>query len=114
MLEPLAIRAAPSNPCGGICPCRRPPALGALDAAPLVPPPPCAPTLCCRDDVLPCRVYLRHCVLAAQRLGAEAHASFLDGTFLSDRATTVRQHLEANPGILDELPPPSLVGRYSG
>jgi hypothetical protein len=22
-----------------------------------------------RDDILPCRVYLRHCVLAAQKLG---------------------------------------------
>ncbi|KAI7843079.1 hypothetical protein COHA_003250 [Chlorella ohadii] len=66
------------------------------------------------DDVLPCRVYMRHCVLAAQRLGAEAYASFLDGTFLSDRTTTLRQHLAANPDILEELPPPSLIGRYSG
>ncbi|KAL0054242.1 hypothetical protein WJX82_005995 [Trebouxia sp. C0006] len=23
-----------------------------------------------RDDVLPCRVYLRHCVLASQKLGS--------------------------------------------
>lgn len=69
-----------------------------------------------RPDVLPCRVYLRHCVLAAQRLGPEAHASFLDGTVLSDRATTVRQHLESSlgQGILEEQPPPSLIGRYSG
>jgi hypothetical protein len=71
-------------------------------------------TLCCRDDVLPCRVYLRHCVLASQALGPEAHASFLDGTVLADRRTTVRQHLGRNPGIMQELPPPSLVGRYSG
>ncbi|KAI3429602.1 hypothetical protein D9Q98_005688 [Chlorella vulgaris] len=63
------------------------------------------------DNVLPCRVYLRHCVLAAQRLGSEAHASFLDGSVLSDRTTTVRQHLAAEPGIMDELPPPSLIGR---
>jgi hypothetical protein len=59
-------------------------------------------------------VYLRHCVLAAQRLGPAAHASFLDGSVLSDRTTTVRQHLAAEPGIMDELPPPSLIGRYSG
>jgi hypothetical protein len=64
--------------------------------------------------VLPCRVYLRHCVLAAQRLGSEAHASFLDGTFLADRRTTVREYLAANPGIMEEQPPPSLIGRYSG
>ncbi|KAL4443866.1 hypothetical protein ABPG75_011603 [Micractinium tetrahymenae] len=66
------------------------------------------------DDVLPCRVYLRHCVLAAQRLGPAAFQSFLDETYLADRVTTVRQHLAANPGILQELPPPSLIGRYSG
>ena len=64
--------------------------------------------------MLPCRVYLRHCVLAAQRLGPAAHDSFLDGTLLADRRTTVRQHLAANPSILTELPPPSLIGRYSG
>lgn len=74
--------------------------------------PPILPS--CRDDVLPCRVYLRHCVLAAQRLGPAAFESFLDGTYLADRATTVRQHLAANPEIMQELPPPSLVGRYSG
>lgn len=64
--------------------------------------------------MLPCRVYMRHCVLAAQRLGDEAYDSFLDGTYLSDRRTTLRQHLAANPDIMEELPPPSLVGRYSG
>ena len=75
-----------------------------------------SPHFCChhRDDVLPCRVYLRHCVLAAEGLGPEAHASFLDHTLLADRVTTVRQHLERDPGIMRELPPPSLVGRYSG
>lgn len=67
-----------------------------------------------RDDILPCRVYLRHCVLAAKGFCPEAYESFLDATFLSDRVTTVRQHLEAHPDILQELPPPELVGRYSG
>lgn len=36
----------------------------------------------CRDDVLPCRAYLRHCILASQNLGEEAHTSFMDNTFL--------------------------------
>jgi hypothetical protein len=67
-----------------------------------------------RDDVLPCRVYLRHCVLAAQGLGPEAHASFLDGTYLADRVTSVRAYLAQRPEILQELPPPELAGRYSG
>jgi hypothetical protein len=65
-------------------------------------------------SILPCRVYLRHCVLAARSLGPAAEASFLDHTFLSDRATTLRRHLEGNPTIMEEEPPPSLVDRYSG
>eukprot|EP00897_Mesotaenium_endlicherianum_P009181 jgi/Mesen1/8291/ME000045S07743 len=66
------------------------------------------------DDVLPCRTYLRHCVLASQRLGQEAHDSFLDHTFLADRKTSIRQHLAANPDIMEELPPPQLAERYGG
>lgn len=67
-----------------------------------------------RDDVLPCRVYLRHCVLAAKKLSPDAYDNFLDNTFLSDRKTTIRCHLAANPEIMEELPPPELAGRYSG
>lgn len=67
-----------------------------------------------RDDVFPCRAYLRHCVLAASKLGEPAAANFLDATLLADRQTTVREHLERDPGIMEELPPPELVGRYSG
>jgi len=65
-------------------------------------------------SVLPCRIYLRHCMLAAISLGPEAAASFLDHTFLADRRTTLRRHLERNPGIMHEEPPASLVDRYSG
>ena len=70
-------------------------------------------------SILPCRVYARHCVLAARSLvgapgGEEAEASFLEHTFLSDRVTTLRQYLEENPSIMEETPPPSLVDRYSG
>eukprot|EP00873_Tetraselmis_striata_P011088 jgi/Tetstr1/431352/TSEL_021043.t1 len=67
-----------------------------------------------RDDVLPCRVYLRHCVLSAQSLSPVAYENFLDQTFLADRTTTIRQHLAEEPGIMDELPPPELADRYSG
>lgn len=45
----------------------------------------------CRDDILPCRVYLRHCVLAAKACGEVAYASFLDQTYLADRKTTIRE-----------------------
>ena len=68
----------------------------------------------CSDDILPCRVYLRHCYLAAKNLGKEAEDNFLDCTFLADRKTPIRTHLEQNPGIMDELPPPSLAERYCG
>lgn len=64
--------------------------------------------------MLPCRVYLRHCALAAERLGPEAHRSFRDDTVLADRVTTIGQWLEQNPEILEELPPPSLAARYGG
>ena len=65
-------------------------------------------------DILPCRVYLRHCALAAKKLGPVAEANFLDATVLSDGCTTIREWLEQNPEIMDELPPESLIGRYSG
>lgn len=66
------------------------------------------------DDVLPCRTYLRHCVLAAKSLGEEAYSSFLDHTYLADRATTIRAYLAEKPDIMDELPPESLRERYGG
>jgi hypothetical protein len=67
-----------------------------------------------RDDILPCRVYLRHCVLASQTLGPAAHASFLDDTYLADRRTTIREYLARDPAIMNEQPPESLKERYNG
>lgn len=67
------------------------------------------------SGLLPCGPYLRHCVLAAQRLGPEAEASFLDETFLVDRQTTVRQYLAgAGSKVMATLPPPELAERYGG
>lgn len=63
-------------------------------------------------DVLPCRAYLRHVVLAARGLGVEA--CVLDNTFLADRRTTIREHLARDPSIMEELPPPGLEERYGG
>lgn len=37
------------------------------------------------SPVFPCRVYLRHCVLAARSLGCEVEDSFLRDTYLADR-----------------------------
>eukprot|EP00249_Psilotum_nudum_P007715 c20769_g1_i3 orf=208-945(+) len=67
-----------------------------------------------RDDIFPCRVYLRHCVLASKNLGSEAYNSFLDHTYLGDRRTTIRQYLASNPQIMEEEPLPSLKERYGG
>jgi hypothetical protein len=66
------------------------------------------------SGILPCSVYLRHCYLSAEALGTDVLASFLDETYLVDRTTTLRRYLEANPEVLDTMPPPELVGRYSG
>ncbi|KAM0947633.1 hypothetical protein DsansV1_C07g0069531 [Dioscorea sansibarensis] len=68
-----------------------------------------------RDDILPCRVYLRHCVLAAKNLGQIAYDNFLDHTFISDRKTTIREYLASRgSGIMDEEPPEELKSRYGG
>mmetsp|Transcript_2984 Transcript_2984/g.10774 ORF Transcript_2984/g.10774 Transcript_2984/m.10774 type:complete len:306 (-) Transcript_2984:608-1525(-) len=67
-----------------------------------------------RDDLLPCPLYLRHCVLAAQALGEEAFNSFLDDTFLGDRTTTIRQYLSRRADIMELVPPPELAERYNG
>ena len=62
----------------------------------------------------PCAPYLRHCVIAAERMGKGCLDSFLDETFLVDRKTTVREYLEMHPEVMDQLPPPHLAVRYGG
>ena len=67
------------------------------------------------SDLRPCRVYLRHCVLAAQALGPACYRSFLDETFLVDRTTTIRDYLIDHPGLIETtIPPPGFEERYSG
>lgn len=68
-----------------------------------------------RDDILPCRAYLRHCVLAAENLGEVAFNNFMDHTYLGDRKTTIRQYLATTgSGIMEEEPPQPLRERYGG
>ena len=66
------------------------------------------------DSLLPCRVYLRHCILASIRFGGDAHDNFMDQSYLADRKTTIRQYVEAHPEIMNELPPEHLQERYNG
>lgn len=63
----------------------------------------------------PCRVYLRHCYLAAKSMGQECFDSFLDETFLVDRDTTIREYINQHPGLIENtIPPPGFEQRYSG
>ncbi|CAK7333292.1 unnamed protein product [Dovyalis caffra] len=68
-----------------------------------------------RDDILPCRAYLRHCVLAAKNLGNASYNNFLDQTLFGDRKTTIREYLATTgAGVMEEEPPESLKTRYGG
>ena len=68
------------------------------------------------SGILPCAVYLRHCILATEKehFPKRLKDSFLDETYLADRKTTIREYIKNNPQIMNSKPPPSLVGRYSG
>lgn len=79
------------------------------------------------SGLLPCPIYLRHCVLASWNVGGEkacwsdvdcaggvCYNSFLDETYLIDRVTTVREYLKRNPDIMKFEPPESLRDRYGG
>merc|ERR1712146_839338 len=54
--------------------------------------------------ILPCSVYLRHCVLACKSRSKECAQSFLDETML-ENGTTVIAYLEENPWLMDLQPP---------
>ncbi len=68
------------------------------------------------SGILPCPIYLRHCVLAAQKQGEDgpAHQSFLRETYLADRTSTIEEYLRQRPEIMAMEPPASVLGRYSG
>ena len=72
------------------------------------------PDIGSEEFILPCRTYLRHCVLASQKIGSAAKDSFLDDTYLADRTTKLRIYLSRNPTILFEQPPEELAERYGG
>mmetsp|Transcript_9220 Transcript_9220/g.19995 ORF Transcript_9220/g.19995 Transcript_9220/m.19995 type:complete len:184 (+) Transcript_9220:264-815(+) len=69
-----------------------------------------------RDSgLLPFSMYLRHCLLAVEKAGGAAYESFLNDTYLADRKTTLAEYLdEFGEEIMNSLPPPHLVNRFSG
>ena len=66
------------------------------------------------SGILPCAAYLRHCVLAAEKLGPACYDSFMDETYLADRTTTIREYLETKPEVMTTVPPGELAVRYGG
>jgi len=66
-----------------------------------------------RDDIFPCRVYLKHCLTAAKSVSQEFYDNFLDHTYLADQETTIRQYLEKYPERVEENVKSSF-GRYAG
>ena len=66
-------------------------------------------------EIYPCRLYLRHCLLAAKNLSGEAYENFLDTTYLYDRKTKLRKYVEEKYDlIMDEKPKKELGDRYDG
>jgi len=66
-----------------------------------------------RDDIFPCRVYLKHCLTAAKSVSQEFYDNFLDHTYLADQEATIRQYLEKYPERVKENVESSF-GRYAG
>ena len=69
-----------------------------------------------RDSgILPCRVYLRHCLLACKNLSEQVYTNFIENTYLADRKTTLRKYLETeSEKVFAAKPPEGLESRYSG
>lgn len=53
-----------------------------------------------RDDILPNKVYLSHCLKAVRTQGQKVLDNFLDTSFLADGETTIRSYLEKNESVL--------------
>ena len=66
-------------------------------------------------EIYPCRLYLRHCLLAAKNISSEMYENFLSTTYLYDRKTKLRKYVDNNYDmIMNEQPPEELSERYNG
>lgn len=67
------------------------------------------------SGLLPAGMYLRHCLLAVQKVGGRAYESFLHDTYLADRRTTLASYLEEHgEEVMASHPPPYLATRFGG
>lgn len=54
-----------------------------------------------RDDILPCRTYLKHCLGAAKSMSDDCYDNFLDHSYLADKKTTIREYLTRNKNLFE-------------
>ena len=54
-----------------------------------------------RRDILPCRVYLKHCLMAASKLGEDFEMNFKKHSYLADRKTTIEDYLNSLPTLIE-------------
>jgi len=67
------------------------------------------------SGILPLSMYLRHCLLAVEKVGGSAYESFLKDTYLADRRTTLAEYLDDHAEeVMNSFPPPHLAARFSG
>jgi hypothetical protein len=67
------------------------------------------------SGLLPLSLYLRHCLLAVEKVGGTAYESFLKDTYLVDRQTTLAEYLdEHGEEVMSSRPPSHLEARFSG
>jgi hypothetical protein len=67
------------------------------------------------SGLLPANTYLRHCLLALQKVGGVAYESFLQDTYLADRKTSLAVYLKNhNQEVMESLPPQYLAERFGG
>eukprot|EP01135_Chromosphaera_perkinsii_P011185 Nk52_evm12s2356 gene=Nk52_evmTU12s2356 len=67
-----------------------------------------------RSDILPCRVYLKHCFVAAGKLGDKVKENFVKHTLLADGQTTLEEYLNKNLGMLEKTEWSKTWDRYRG
>ena len=64
--------------------------------------------------MIPSRVLVRHCVLAADKLGSAVLENFMDTAVCVDGKRTMRDLLVSDPALMSIQPPRHLRKKFSG